>query len=212
MSKYQTQIEVLVSMYELVKDNNKPSDKVIVCRQVVEKAIDLIFDYANQNKPINASLLELINHDCVKEFINNDVMMDSLHFIRIVGNNALHERAIKKTQALVACNNTELLLDYLNSKIIPVSNTGPTKAIVLPKNNQVLNEDETRKTYIDTYLAEAGWEVLEPLSDYTLQNGKKRKCGDPIPGKACSEIPVEGLANVSGVGFCDYVLYGKLWL
>lgn len=50
-----------------------------------------------------------------------------------------------------------------------------------------LSEEETRKAYIDLDLELKGWEI----------------------GKNClEEVPVSHMANASGVGFIDYVLYG----
>ncbi|MEE1010796.1 MAG: DEAD/DEAH box helicase family protein, partial [Acutalibacteraceae bacterium] len=43
----------------------------------------------------------------------------------------------------------------------------------------------------------------------TLLNGTIVKSGTVLPNMACCEIPVQGMPNESGIGFCDYVLYGK---
>ena len=86
-------------MFELANEDNKPSDVVLVCRNVLEKAIDLIFEYENVKKPSSASLLELINNQAVQSFFGTDVLLDSLHFVRIVGINALHGKHIKSTHA-----------------------------------------------------------------------------------------------------------------
>ena len=59
-----------------------------------------------------------------------------------------------------------------------------------------MSEAETRKLYIDLYLQEAGWDVLD--ANHVAQ-----------PGKACVEIEVQGMPNTQGVGYCDYVLYGR---
>ena len=57
-----------------------------------------------------------------------------------------------------------------------------------------MSEAATRKLYIDLYLKEAGWDVLD------TENIR-------IPAKAGIEIKVEGMPNPQGFGFCDYVLY-----
>lgn len=72
-----------------------------------------------------------------------------------------------------------------------------------------MTEADTRKIYIDLYLGEVGWDVLPPNSTTVLPNGTVIESGTVFPQKACSEIPVEGMPNSSGIGFCDYVLYGK---
>ena len=203
---YEKELEEIKQMFELSKDNSKISDVVLICRNVLEKAIDIIFKYKKGDKPANASLLELINNQIVQNFFDNDVVVDSLHFIRIVGVNALHEKHIKRTQAKVAVNNTELLIQILEDKLNDVISDTTTQNI---RNGLELTEYETRKIYIDLYLSEAGWDVIDPEMSTTLPNGIRVKCGTIIPGKACSEIKVEGLPSGTGIGFCDYVLYGK---
>lgn len=215
MEKYEKRVNELALMFELNDDNDEPRDIVLVCRNVLEKAINLIFDVEEVRKPAEASLLELINNQTVQNFFGNDVILDSLHFIRIVGINAFHGKYIKKTQAKVAYDNTKNMIEFIGNKLVDQSNV---KVNVITDNyiqpnksflNTPISEAETRKVYIDSYLEEAGWEVVEPNLNTTLSSGKIIKSGSLIPGKACCEIPVQGLLNVSGIGFCDYVLYGK---
>lgn len=213
MSDYKEKIETISLMME-VADDQSPSDIVIVCRQVLEKCIDLIFEINHTNKPISASLLELINNTIVKEYFGSDVLLDTLHFVRIVGANAYHDKHIKKTQAKVAYDNTVQLLSFIKEKqgIITTTFSSDVQYSAIQANNVLttqLTEFDTRAIYIDFYLNEAGWEVLPPNTSYQLSNGKKVKTGTPIPGKVCSEVLVKGLDNASGVGFCDYVLFGK---
>ena len=215
MSDYKSKISFIESMFELAKDEKNKSDVVIVCRQVLEKIIDLIFEYENIRKPFNASLLELINNDTVKSYIDNDVIIDSMHFVRIVGNNALHDKHIKPKQADVALDNIEFLLSFVSEKLVSSDLKTTLIASVSSSSNQTpshMTEAKTRKIYIDTYLEEAGWQISEAETNYTLPSGAKVKAGNVYPGKACCEIPVTGMQNASGVGFCDYVLYGKLWI
>lgn len=206
MNDIKNKLKTIAMMLE-VADNQSASDIVIVCRQVLEKCIDLIFEIKNVKKPVSASLLELINHEVVKDYLDSDVLLDMLHFVRIVGANAYHDKYIKKTQAKVAYDNTMELLSFINKK------QGIEEESQKDVNNEVvttnLSEFATREVYIDLFLNEAGWEVLPPNTFYQLTNGKKVKTGTPIPGKACSEVLVEGLNNISKVGFCDYVLYDK---
>lgn len=58
-----------------------------------------------------------------------------------------------------------------------------------------ISEAETRKLYIDLYLREAGWTVLD-------------KDNVRLPEKAGIEIKVQGMPNNQGIGFVDYVLFG----
>lgn len=210
---YQGYLADIETMFELTKDNRDSNDVVLVCRNVLEKVIDLIFFAEGVNKPETAQLLELINNETVQAFLGKDILIDYLHFIRIVGINALHGKHIKKTQAKVAAGNTEYLIEVVKNKL-GVTNTTKTEDAyqtvpTVTASTTGLSEYETRKVYIDLYLEEAGWEVVPPNQKTTIPGGKTVDSGSVIPGKACSEIPVSGMPNASGIGFCDYVLFGK---
>lgn len=212
--QYKERFTDICHMFELAKDNKDSNDVVLVCRSVLEKTIDLIFEAQEVRKPVSAQLLELINNETVQDFIGNDILIDALHFVRIVGINAQHGKHIKKSQAKVAYDNTEYLLAVVKEKLGIVdgeekTNTQTQPHILKSSLPAVMTEYETRKVYIDLYLGEAGWEVVPPTQKTKLPNGKEVVSGSVIPGKACSEIPVTGMPNPSGIGFCDYVLYGK---
>ncbi|MCF0105215.1 MAG: hypothetical protein HUJ53_00475, partial [Holdemanella sp.] len=209
MADYTNRIEKLSLMFELTEDKT-PRDVALICRQVLEKAIDLIFEFENVRKPSSATLLELINNEIVQNFFNSDVIIDELHFVRIVGMNAHHDKYIKRTQAKVACDNISFLIQFMNqklgsekvelgkaesslSKMVPSLSTihkGGSSALI--SRSSSMSEAETRKVYIDLYLNEAGWDVLEPTGKTTIPGGKKVDSGIPFPGKACCEIPVQG--------------------
>ncbi len=217
MRNIDQELDDLELVFELA-DDNSAQDVALVCRQVLEKVIDLIFEQSLLKKPINATLIELINNDTIQNYFNNDVLLDKLHFIRILGINAYHHKHIKSTQAKVAYDNTRYLLDFIKEKFYHQNDlkihsfTDLREEDINEKKTPSfikMNEAETRKVYIDLYLEEAGWEVLEPNSKTVLPNGKTIDSGTIVPAKACSEIPVHGLSNASGLGFCDYVLYGK---
>lgn len=220
MSNYDVEIDKLSSLLEL-SDGKEPRDIALICRQVLEKAIDLIFQSKNVRKPVGAQLLELINNDTVQNFLDSDIITDQLHFVRILGINAHHDLHIKKNQANLAYDNTEFLLAFLKEKLgssiepedhsdIDANSTDLTFQPKAKKSKtKDLTEFQTRKIYIDTYLGEAGWKVCEPNSSTTLPNGIVVKSGEVVPSNAGSEIPVKGLNNATGIGFCDYVLYDE---
>lgn len=117
MRNIDQELDDLELVFELA-DDKSAQDVALICRQVLEKVIDLIFEQSLLKKPINATLIELINNDTIQNYFNNDVLLDKLHFIRILGINAYHH--IKSTQAKVAYDNTRFLLDvsrtYCNTK------------------------------------------------------------------------------------------------
>ena len=170
---------------------NKDSAAVALsCRNCVLDVVKLIFDLNNTAPPESASMLELLESPVVTGYINDPEIITSLQYVRILGINAQHGSHIKKTEAKLALENTSFFLGFIRNKLHPEQRDA--KYEKLP----YLSELATRKLYIDLYLREAGWDVL--TAENTI-----------IPGKAGIEIEVEGMPNAEGIGFCDYVLYGK---
>lgn len=71
-----------------------------------------------------------------------------------------------------------------------ISSTAPVEPVA-----SNISEAETRKTFIDLMLKEAGWEVLDIE-------------GSIQPLKACIEVELQGMPNAHNVGYADYVLFG----
>lgn len=177
--------------------------KAKCCRDALEEIIKFLYVKESKNYPANATLLEVIDSPFICSFVNNAIILESLHYVRKLGINAKHELHIKKTHAKVAFDNILFFAHYIVKKY---QEPEKLKELVLPA---YMSEEQTRKIYIDQYLSEAGWEVMPPNATMTIADGKEVKCGSIFPGKACSEIAVSGMNNASGIGFCDYVLYGK---
>lgn len=198
-----TEYEELKRICNMLEEATDTSEIALRCREVLLESLKLI--YANQEKkyPTDATMLEIVDGATITNFINNKLILESIHFIRKLGIDAGHGEKIKKTYAATAKQNIIFFLQFVINKI----EGAQTSSIdVLP---QYMSEAQTRKIYIDMYLKEAGWSVVDPTEETTLANGVKVKSGAVVPGKACSEVPVEGMKNSSGVGFCDYVLYDK---
>ncbi len=165
-----------------------PTERAKGYRSVLSLAIDYIYEKCGQKKPDRASLLELIDGDVVSGFVKDADIINSLHYIRILGINAEHEQKIKKTEDKLAQSNLLYLLG-----LIEAEETGTRQTYQRPP---YMSEATTRRLYIDLYLREAGWDVLETENV-------------AVAGKAGVEIKVDGMPNSQGIGFCDYVLYGR---
>jgi len=161
---------------------------VKLCRALLIAAVDYIFEKTSAAKPKNASLLELVDSPAVTSYINDADIIQSLHYVRILGMNAEHGRNIRKKEAGTAVQNMAYLIGLLAAK-----ENGTDSSYKKPP---YMSEAATRRLYIDLYLMEAGWDVLD-------------QDNVAIPGKAGVEIEVHGMPNLHGVGYCDYVLYGK---
>lgn len=195
--------EEIYSICLMAESVSKAEDIAKYCREALEVITKFIYAKESRKYPVNATLLEVLNGSVISDFVDNAVLLESLHYVRKLGMNALHGLHIKKTQAKVAFDNIVFFVRFLVKKY---EESSEMEVFVLP---QYMSEAKTRKIYIDMYLNEAGWDVLEPNSKTVLPNGVEVISGTVFPGKACSEIPVRGMPNASGIGFCDYVLYGK---
>ena len=187
----------------LAENAKTPSDMASCCRKALTNIVEFIYDKHKVPMQVNATLLELLDNKVITGFVNNSVIMETLHFIRKLGMNAQHDKNIKKKHAKLALDNLAFFAEFVYRKFeLPDTVAGFT----IPA---YMSEAETRRIYIDVYLGEAGWNVLEPTGTTTLPNGTVVKSGTTMPDMACCEIPVKDMPNASGVGFCDYVLYGK---
>jgi len=164
------------------------AERVKAYRGVLTDAIDYIYESTNTHKPEKASLLELVDSDVLANYVQDSDVINSLHYVRILGMNAEHDQKIKKTADKLAYDNLAYFIG-----LIEAQEKGTRAQYQKPP---YMSEANTRKLYIDLYLKEAGWDVLDTENV-------------AIAGKARIEIKVEGMPNAQGIGFCDYVLYGR---
>lgn len=164
------------------------AERVKAYRGVLTDAIDYIYESTNTHKPEKASLLELVDSDVLANYVQDSDVINSLHYVRILGMNAEHDQKIKKTADKLAYDNLAYFIG-----LIEAQEKGTRAQYQKPP---YMSEANTRKLYIDLYLKEAGWDVLDTENV-------------AIAGKTGIEIKVEGMPNAQGIGFCDYVLYGR---
>lgn len=171
----------------------KPLEIAQSCRNLLFNAVKSIFAKKGEEVSSKASLLELLDSPTVNEYLSYDAdIVNSLHYIRILGSSAKQGLSVKKTESELAAKNLEYFNDYCEWKEQNISGSDVNSYPKMP----YMSEANTRKLYIDLYLKEAGWDVME-------------KENIPSHSKAGIEIEVEGMPNSKGLGYCDYVLYGK---
>ena len=73
------------------------AERVKAYRGVLTDAIDYIYESTNTHKPEKASLLELVDSDVLANYVQDSDVINSLHYVRILGMNAEHDQKIKKT-------------------------------------------------------------------------------------------------------------------
>ena len=181
-------IDLLMQNLITTAEIKDAAERVKAYRGVLTDAIDYIYESTNTHKPEKASLLELVDSDVLANYVQDSDVINSLHYVRILGMNAEHDQKIKKTADKLAYDNLAYFIG-----LIEAQEKGTRAQYQKPP---YMSEANTRKLYIDLYLKEAGWDVLDAENV-------------AIAGKAGIEIKVEGMPNAQGIGFCDYVLYGR---
>lgn len=180
--------EQLNRMLSEVKDVASRAERAKLCRSLLASSVDYIYEQAGEPMPKKATLLELLDSPTVTGFVNDADTVQALHYVRILGMNAEHGRNVRKKESSLSLANMSYFVGLVEAK-----EQGTEASYQKPP---YMSEAETRKLYIDLYLQEAGWDVLD--ANHVVQ-----------PGKACVEIEVQGMPNTQGVGYCDYVLYGR---
>lgn len=233
---YLSEIHDLHQLYVYCRDAENyqlvaPDKSVVGARKALEFWAKMVYLIKGWDMPDKPSLMGLVSTQAFTDYINDQQVMDNIHFIRMVGNNGAHGKPISRTASLqsLACL-YQLIGEYLMEigvidefphfdatlvpKIVtlqyasqdgdPIISTDALQryAAASEKNTpkhttpHVLSEYETRKLYIDLMLEEADW---------TVQTQKNVR----VAGTACIEIELQGMPNVSEVGFADYVLFSK---
>ena len=164
-----------------------PKDRAIAAKKAASELLRDLYRQKGGDAPVEATMLELLTDGVVTTIIESGDILHALHYIRILGTNAEHGQKVKKSEAEAAESNLAVFRDFLE---VRKSGSGVWRP------PGYLTEAKTRKLYIDAYLNEAGWEVLETENLI-------------VAGKAGIEIEVTGMPNPTGLGYCDYVLYGK---
>ena len=232
---YLKELEDFKELYDycLTSENfvlSRPDISASFSRKALEYMVKTIYSLRVGYVPKQASLYELVDDFVFSSFISDDEIMTSLHFIRKIGNLAIHNEKITKKQALTCLENLhffigevliklELIKDYSYfDKNIENENTLQVikdidKSIVLDekvisKYADKINSNSVLKTKKSLPEAETRKLYIDCWlneAGWDILSTKNQK----LPGKAGIEIEVQGMPNEHKVGFCDYVLFGR---
>jgi type I restriction enzyme R subunit len=208
---------------------DQPSLSAVQSRNALESIVKSFYVAKYGSYTETSTLFELINDTNFSGYLDES-MLSAVHFVRQVGNNGAHGESVTSKEAI---NSLSCLYDAVGEilhllgaitgyssfdpsvyqkKDIVVSSELPHSNPIEPKKENLakykeniddsiklksaleFTEFETRKDFIDLQLKESGWDVW-PLK------------GVVKAGKACIEIPLEGMPNEAGIGYADYVLF-----
>ena len=159
-----------------------------MCRQALIAAIDFIYEAKAVKKPKDASLIELVDSVLLATYVNDTDLINTLHYVRTLGKHAEQNRSVSKKESKLAFDNITYFIGFIEAK--------ENGTVHQYKKPLYMSEEATRRIYVDSYLKEAGWEILDTKN--LIQ-----------PSKAGIEIEVDGMPNNEKKGYCDYVLYGE---
>ena len=170
-----------------MNDKSELRIRAVAAKEAALAALRELYRLKGVEVPEEATMLEMLSAPVVTNAVGSGDILHALHYIRILGTNAAHGEKVRRTEAETAERNLGMFESFVAFLKKPDG---------FWETPGYLTEAETRRLYIDAYLKEAGWDVLET----------ENQC---IAGKAGIEIEVDGMPNPSGKGYCDYVLFGK---
>lgn len=175
------------------------------------------------------SLYELMTAEPFTDFIGDDRIMKSAHYIRKIGNKSAHSGDVKGGESFFALLNLYDVIGFILLKLGVLAELPPFDRNLIPdkpglyiatssetevtdrimeniKPEKALNPDTVS---IESSLTEA--ETRKYFIDIMLEEAGWSVLGENgslVPGKACIEVEVQGMPNVQNKGYADYVLFG----
>ena len=231
---YLKDIEALSDLYKFCKvaeDTQKTdfNNSAINCRRGLEWMVKAIYKLKGIELKKQDSLYELMTAEPFTDFIGNDRIMKSAHYIRKIGNKSAHSGDVKGGESFFALLNLYDVIGFILLKLGVLAELPPFDRNLIPdkpglyiatssetevtdrimeniKPEKALNPDTVS---IESSLTEA--ETRKYFIDIMLEEAGWSVLGENgslVPGKACIEVEVQGMPNAQNKGYADYVLFG----
>lgn len=231
---YLKDIEALSDLYKFCKvaeDTQKTdfNNSAINCRRGLEWMVKAIYKLKGIELKKQDSLYELMTAEPFTDFIGDDRIMKSAHYIRKIGNKSAHSGDVKGGESFFALLNLYDVIGFILLKLGVLAELLPFDRNLIPdkpglyiatssetevtdrimeniKPEKALNPDTVS---IESSLTEA--ETRKYFIDIMLEEAGWSVLGENgslVPGKACIEVEVQGMPNAQNKGYADYVLFG----
>lgn len=231
---YLKDIEALSDLYKFCKvaeDTQKTdfNNSAINCRRGLEWMVKAIYKLKGIELKKQDSLYELMTAEPFTDFIGDDRIMKSAHYIRKIGNKSAHSGDVKGGESFFALLNLYDVIGFILLKLGVLAELPPFDRNLIPdkpglyiatssetevtdrimeniKPEKALNPDMVS---IESSLTEA--ETRKYFIDIMLEEAGWSVLGENgslVPGKACIEVEVQGMPNAQNKGYADYVLFG----
>ncbi|MBQ3324964.1 MAG: DEAD/DEAH box helicase family protein [Muribaculaceae bacterium] len=211
---------------------SNPEFSAISARKALEYIVRALYLMKNVEISERASLFELVDGEVFREFIGDERVMMSVHYVRKVGNNAAHNTPVTKRESFFCLLNIYNVVAAILLKLRVIDSIAPFDDTLIPKSPQapiVTAPKVVEVTAESTVVKAASKEAVEdktPVQEIALDISEAetrrlyidlmlKEAGWEVldtegaiqPSKACIEVEVEGMPNNEGVGYCDYVLF-----
>lgn len=231
---YLKDIEALSDLYKFCKvaeDTQKTdfNNSAINCRRGLEWMVKAIYKLKGIELKKQDSLYELMTAEPFTDFIGDDRIMKSAHYIRKIGNKSAHSGDVKGGESFFALLNLYDVIGFILLKLGVLAELPPFDRNLIPdkpglyiatssetevtdrimeniKPEKALNPDTVS---IESSLTEA--ETRKYFIDIMLEEAGWSvldENGSLVPGKVCIEVEVQGMPNAQNKGYADYVLFG----
>lgn len=202
------------------------------CRKALEWIVRAVYKLKNVPVGERDNLYTLSTGKPFTELIaDDDKLMMACHYIRKVGNVAVHTGGIKEREAYYTLLNTYTLIGAILLRLGVLKSLAPFDKELIPKKPSPFiapssNVPEAPKAFVESVPEE---NIKAPVKaempkDYSEAETRRMfidlllseagwevltRENAPMACKAGIEIYVEGMPNNKEEGYCDYVLYGK---
>lgn len=213
---------------------SNPELSAVSARKALEYIVRALYLMKNVEIPERASLFELVDGEVFREFIGDERVMMSVHYVRKVGNNAAHNTPVTKRESFFCLLNIYNVVAAILLKLRVISSIAPFNDTLIPRSPQapiVTAPKVVEVTAESAVVKAASKEAVEdntPVQELPLDISEAetrrlyidlmlKEAGWEVldtegaiqPSKACVEVEVEGMPNNEGIGYCDYVLFGS---
>ena len=211
---------------------SNPEFSAISARKALEYIVRALYLMKNVEIPERASLFELVDGEVFREFIGDERVMMSVHYVRKVGNNAAHNTPVTKRESFFSLLNIYNVVGAILLKLRVIKEIAPFDKTLIPNSPQATQNIvilPPPPSILEGELKQASKEAVEdntPVQELPLDISEAetrrlyidlmlKEAGWEVldtegaiqPSKACIEVEVEGMPNNEGVGYCDYVLF-----
>ena len=213
---------------------SNPDICAINARRALEYIVRALYQMKNIETPERVSLFELVDGEPFREFIGDERVMMSVHYVRKVGNSGAHAASVSKKEAFFCLLNIYNVVAAILIKLRLVDSVKPFDNSLLPKAPETPTIVPVKVAAIapsDKIIEAADKVAVEstkpvealPMDISEAETRRMyidlmlKEAGWDIleadgliqPSKACIEVELEGMPNAHEVGFADYVLFGS---